>query len=342
MLAALLICFFTFAAAEIINRTVFERLPHLEDEFAYFYQAKIFAGGHWYVERNEPVKVFWQPFVIQPENPTDGVQKRFGKYTPGWPLVLSLGVITGTPWLVNAFLGMLSVALVYRMAREMFGEAVGLCSALLLAISPMALLLNATMMSQVHAMFTATLFVYGYWRLTRNGRRRYAWAALSGLALGLMIATRPLSALAIAAPVILHALSRVFDVAFAKAWRAKLPITLKPLIVLTLFVLPTALTWPLANYIWTGRPTTNTYLLLWNYDKPGFGNGYGLMAGGHTLEYGWRNARTDLEVYLRDLFGVTLNSDIEKYLRDNLGWGAGVGLSWILVAAGVVAGRQSE
>ncbi|MEP7289017.1 MAG: glycosyltransferase family 39 protein [Chloroflexota bacterium] len=342
MIAALLIAFFTFASAIVINRTVFERLPHLEDEFGYLYQAKIFAGGHAWVPRNEPVKTFWQPFVIQPETSPDGIQKRFGKYTPGWPLLLSIGVLLGTPWIINPILSTISVLLVYRLGREIFSEAVGLVSALLLAISPMALLLNATLMSHVPAMFMAVGFVYAYWRLTRHGKRRYAWAAVAGLALGLMISTRPLSAVAIAAPVILHAFSRVVDAAFSKQWRTKLLPTLRPLLLLSLLTIPTAALWPITNQIWTGDFRTNTYTLLWAYDKPGFGPDYGLMAGGHTLEYGWRNARADLDVYLRDLFGFNMSPTIEKYLADNLGWGAGIGLSWILVVAGLFAGRKSE
>jgi len=362
-IAALLIAFFTLTAAAVISRTVFERLPHLEDEFAYLYQAKIFAGGHVWVERHEPVKVFWQPFVIQPETSTDGVQKRFGKYTPGWPLLLSAGVALGQPWVVNAFLGMLTVALVYRMAREIFNEPVGLASALLLAISPMALLLNGTLMSHVSAMFMGAVFVYGYWRLTRNGKRRYVWAIASGLALGWIISTRPLTAVAIAAPVILHAASRLLDTLFEKSKRPQFGRVLMPLLVLSVFVLPTGGLWPLFNQIWTGDWKTNVYQMLWPYDTVGFGPDHGVMEGGHTLEYGWRNARADLVVYFRDLFGLTLRPDVSNYLamnifgltpattpasevpkalNENIVWGMIFGLSWIPVAAGLIFGRKLE
>ena len=91
MIAALIFAFFAFGASIVMNRTVFERLPHLEDEFAYLFQAKLFAGGQAWVKRDEPVKVFWQPFVLQPETSPDGTLRRFGKYTPGWPLLLAPG-----------------------------------------------------------------------------------------------------------------------------------------------------------------------------------------------------------------------------------------------------------
>ena len=398
MIAAICIAFFTFAAAAIISRTVFERLPHLEDEFAYLFEAKAFAGGHAWVQRNEPVAYLWQPFVVQPENFVDGIQKRFGKYTPGWPLLLSVGVLLGQTWVVNSFLAMLSVALVYRLGREIFDEPVGVVSALLLAISPMALMLNATMMSHTSAMFMAIVFVYCYWRLTRNGRRRYIWAIFCGLALGWMAATRPLSAAAIAVPVVLHALSRLLDAAFDESgskgtanpvdvatgltraarfhtggsipiiasWtrlilgaqrfsqamlndnqRKKFVQTLLPLMTIIPFALVTLSTWGIYNQLTTGDWKTDTYTLLWDYDTPGFGPGHGLMSVNgvphvHTLEFGFRNMRQDMVVYLRDLFGFTMNPGVEKYLEDNLGWGAGIGLSWILLVAGVIAGRKHE
>jgi hypothetical protein len=367
MVAAILIAFGTLAAAGEISRAVFERLPHLEDEFAYLYQAKIFAAGRAWAVRDDPVKVFWQPFVIQPETQSDGVYKKFGKYTPGWPLLLSVGVALGQPWIVNGFLAMLTVALVYRMAREIFSESVGVVSALLLAISPMALLLNATLMSHVSAMFMGVLFVYGYWRIIRNGKRRYVWAAVSGLALGWIITTRPLTAVAVSAPVILHALSRLLDTMWEPKLRGKFVATFAPLLMLSAFVAPTAGLWPLFNHIWTGDWRTNTYQMLWPYDSIGFGPDHGVMKGAgcesqygcHTLEYGWRNARTDLVVYMRDLFGWTLsppvanylavhvlgltpNSDAASVLGDSVVWGMLAGLSWLPVVAGLIAGRKRE
>jgi hypothetical protein len=242
---------------------------------------------------------------------------------------------------------MLSVAIVYRMGREIFDESVGLVSALLLAISPMAVMLNATLMSHTSAMFMAVVFVYCYWRVTRNGRRRYIWAIFSGLALGWMAATRPLSGLAIAIPVVLHALSRVLDALFDKNWRTRFMPTILPLATIIPFTLLTLSTWAIYNQMTTGDWKTDTYTLLWDYDTPGFGPGHGLMTVNgvphvHTLEFGFRNMRQDMVVYLRDLFGFTMSPGIAQYLQDNLGWGVGIGLSWILVLAGLLAGRKHE
>ncbi|MBZ0287821.1 MAG: hypothetical protein K8I30_09420, partial [Anaerolineae bacterium] len=36
---------FSAAMSALVSRTVFEHLPHLEDEVAYLFQAKTYAGG---------------------------------------------------------------------------------------------------------------------------------------------------------------------------------------------------------------------------------------------------------------------------------------------------------
>jgi 4-amino-4-deoxy-L-arabinose transferase-like glycosyltransferase len=325
---------FAFLAAAHISRDVLERLPRLEDEFAYLYQARIFSGGRAWVERQEPVEVFWQPFLLQPDESPDGIYRRFGKYPPGWSLVLSIGAWLGQEWLINAFLAMLNVGLIYRLGREMFDETVGVIAALLLAISPSALILNATLMSHTWALCAALCFAYGYWRSARRGRGSRAWAAFGGAALGALICTRPLTALAIASPVALHALWRLLS---ARAeWRH----TLITSALMVACAAPVASLWLFFNYQWTGDPFANTYTMYWAYDKVGFGEGYGLNRGGHSLTWAWRNMRADLIFWFRDTFGITLDAELERYLRENLGYGFGVGLSWIPVALGLVSGRR--
>jgi hypothetical protein len=380
--AALFLAFFAFGASVIINRTVFERLPHLEDEFAYLYQAKIFAGGHAWVSRNEPVKVFWQPFVLQPETSPDGIERRFGKYTPGWPLLLAPGTAAGAPWVINAFMGALTVVLTYRLGKEIFGEAVGVCAAALMAVSPMALLLNATLMSHTSALTLTMTFLYAYWRTTRMKagplRNLLLWGALGGVALGLLVISRPLTAVAMAAPVGLHALSRLLEAIFPDRKKAQpatdtgpvlqadgpaasdpaqpvsvtAPVPVRagaplmrlilPLIVMGFCSLPLIGVLFGFNYAVTGQARSELYTMLWEYDKPGFGTGYGLMPGGHSLTYGWRNFNADFSIWARDLFGFTLNPAINDYLKSNLGYGLGIGISVYLVVIGLVAGRKSE
>src|SRR5436190_3874020 len=100
----LTLCIATFALAGIVAWGVFEAMPHLEDEHANLFQADVFAAGRVTVDVPRHPDSFFIPFVIN----ADG--KRFGKYPPGYPLLLSLGAAVGQPWLVNALasaLGML-------------------------------------------------------------------------------------------------------------------------------------------------------------------------------------------------------------------------------------------
>lgn len=327
-----------------MNRTVFERLPHLEDEFAYLYQAKLFARGQAWVKRDEAVKVFWQPFVLQPETSPDGTLRRFGKYTPGWPLLLAAGVANETPWIVNAFAAMLNVLLIYRLGKDIFDETVGLVAAALMAISPMALILNATLMSHTSALTCTLLFIYSYYRTTKTQRGLgglLRWGAVGGVALGVLVSMRPLTAVAMAAPTALHILARLME-AFTPEKKAQLVKMIAPLVLMGMCVLPWIGLLFAFNYAVTGQVRSELYTLQWEYDKPGFGEGYGLMPGGHSLTYGWRNFNADLYVWQRDLLGWTLHPALEGYLKDNLNYGVGVGLAYLFIALGLIAGRKNE
>ncbi|MEL7433786.1 MAG: glycosyltransferase family 39 protein, partial [Chloroflexota bacterium] len=98
-------------------------------------------------------------------------------------------------WVINAFLAMLTVALVYRIGYEVFSPDVGVFAAFLTAFSPAALLLNGSLMSHTFGLFLATLFIYAYWRL-QNSPRPHLWGIIAGIALGSSAATRPLTTLA--------------------------------------------------------------------------------------------------------------------------------------------------
>jgi hypothetical protein len=164
-LVTLVCVFLACVGAAVVSRVTFERLPHLEDEFAYLYQARIFARGDTYIDTPRPTRAYWQPFLIN----DDG--RRFGKYSPGWPLLLAVGAALDQPWIVNAWLAMLTVALVYRLGREIFSPATGAVAALLTAASPMALLLSGSLMAHTAALCFTTLFLYAVWRVERVSPR---------------------------------------------------------------------------------------------------------------------------------------------------------------------------
>lgn len=338
-----LLVLFAVLSSLVMSRQVFENLPHLEDEVAYLFQAKVFAHGDITAPVVNPRNAFWQPFVIDHDN---GL--RFSKYSPGWSLLLAAGVAVGMPALVNALLAGLTVLVTYRIGRETFSRETGLAAAALMAFSPMALLLNATLMAHTAALFFATLFIWAYLRMTAaTGGVALKWGAAAGLALGALVAIRPLSAVAVALPFILRsgvALAKAAYVGRVSGIRAVLP----PLLILSAGALALAALVPLYNYATTGDPTENLYTLVpnWEYDRVGFGPDIG--RNGHTLLKGVQFARYDLTLTAADLFGWQLGG-----WNDMLtGWVNGIapegmtpdsywpvlGISWILLPLGLIAG----
>jgi hypothetical protein len=326
--------FFSIFMSAIASRTVFERLPHLEDEVAYRYQARIFAHGDLVIDSPQPRRAYWQPFVVDFAN----TGKRFGKYTPGWPSLLAVGEILGQPWVVNAFLAGLTIALVYRLVREIFNPETGVIAAALTAFSPMALLLNATLMGHTAALCFTTLFLYAYWRMER-GRQALRWGIVAGIALGLVVINRPLTALGVAAPFV--AWSGIRLIVYMMGRRAVRPFpALRPLLALAVVTLLISTAIPIFNYAATDNPTTNLYTLVWNYDQVGFGEGFGRH--GHTLEKGIRQARFDLSLMAADLFGWQLGAitpELQQHLLTEGDYWPLVGISWILLPFGLLIGR---
>jgi 4-amino-4-deoxy-L-arabinose transferase-like glycosyltransferase len=317
--AALLLCLFAFALSAILSRTVFERLPHLEDELAYLWQARTYARGNWVIPTPEPEDAFWQPFVVD----YNGV--RFGKYTPGYPLVLMIGVWLGQTWIVNALLGAAAVALVFRLGSALFDADTGLIAAALTAFSPMALLLNAVLMGHALALVCAALFMWSMWQIERRPRPLLWWSVIGGAALGLLIAARALTAAAVALPFAAWSLRRLL---LAREKRA----VFVPLAALALCALPGAALIPIYSHAATGDPFKNLYTLVWSYDRVGFGEGAGRSV--HTLEKGIRHARYDLSLMAADLFGWqigTIDDAARAHLTTRADYYPHIGVSWALL-----------
>src|SRR5881296_301377 len=111
----LILCVAVFALATAVAWGFFEAMPHLEDEHANLFQAQVFAAGRVTVAVPRHSDSFFVPFVV---NTTDG--RRFGKYPPGYPLLLALGVAIGQPWLINGLAASLSILGVYLLGRDLF------------------------------------------------------------------------------------------------------------------------------------------------------------------------------------------------------------------------------
>ncbi len=292
------LCILAFVVTAAVACFAFERLPHLEDEVAYLFQARTMALGRLTVPSPEIEQAFWTPFVL------DYQGERFGKYPPGWPAVLAAGVLAGAPWLVNPLLAALSLYLVYRLGQTLYDEQIGLLAAALGLTSPLFLVLSGSYLS--HLASLVWLLLFSLWFVWTAQGRSWWFALGAGTALGMAFLTRSLTAVAYAVPFILYSLARIIQ---------RKPHSPRYLLIGcaggAVAVLLPAYQWAV-----TGDPWLNPYVLWWPYDRIGFGPDIGAMPGGHSIAYAW----------------INLKQDLSRAATDVLGWPA---LSWIPLVLGL-------
>jgi hypothetical protein len=288
----------------IVTDWVFERLPHIEDEMAYIWQAQAAAGGHLTVPSPVAPKSFLVPFVV------DYNGQRFGKYPPGWPALLGIGVFFGLRSLVNPLLAGLAVWLAYRLGKRTCTETVGLLVAGLTLTSPIFLMNSGSLLSHPLGLVLSEAFALA-WLDAWDEQHQNPWVpTLAGaLSLGLLALTRPLTAVAVAFPFAIHGLYLLIKGGGQVRRR---------LVVFCLVALGMSSLLFVWQFAVTGDPRLNPYTLWWPYDKIGFGPGVGRLESGHTLYQAWINTKFSLFVGANDLFG----------------WGK---FSWIFLPFGLLA-----
>jgi hypothetical protein len=120
---------------------IYENVPHLEDEIAYVWQARLLAEGKLSIPSPPHEKSFLVPFVV------DYNGQRFGKYPPGWPLALAAGCDRGGARPGKSPPGGPG-GLVDLPARQAgFGPPVGLLAAVLTLTSPFFLINSGSLLS---------------------------------------------------------------------------------------------------------------------------------------------------------------------------------------------------
>jgi hypothetical protein len=165
----------------------FGAVPHIEDGSAYLFQAKIFASGRLWAPPPPTGGFFDHEHIIV------GNDRWLAKYPPLFPLLLSLGVLAGMPWLVNPLLGALVGLVTYRLTRELADWRWGVAAWSLLLLSPFFVIMGGTLMSHMSAALLISLALL----LTIRGVRLASVGriALGGACLGLAVFARPYTAL---------------------------------------------------------------------------------------------------------------------------------------------------
>ncbi len=295
-------------AAWWVSIRVFDGVPHIEDEIAYVWQARVFAGGQVTLPSVKYDQEFLVPFVVN----YNGV--RFGKYPPGWPLVLAAGILLGGRAWVNPLLAGLGLWLTYCLGKRLFSPLVGVLAAGLMLTSPFFLMNSGSLLSHPLGMaLTAGLSLAWLKAFEPAGPGRGRAAMAGAACLGFLALTRPFTALGVALPFALHGLYLLCR----GRWEERLR--------LLGFALAAGLLAGLLfawQYRVTGNALLNPYVLWWPYDIVGFGPGHGVAANGHTLAIAIDNIIVSLGAAWHDLFG----------------W---AGLSWLFLPFGDWAARRN-
>ncbi len=306
---ALLLAITSVISSYIVADRIYERIPHIEDEMAYVWQAKVITHGE--ITRPSPAcpSCFLVPFVV------DYQGQRFGKYPLGWPVILSFGIRFGLRDWVNPLITGGTIWLLYLLIKRLTDKVTALLGSCLAASSPFLLMNAGTLLSHPWSLFLTVALCLTWIDVTSKGSRAPGWmtSILAGSLLGCLVLTRPLSAVGVAIPFIVHALILLFT---GEARQRKNVL----IVALTAGVLSSL------HFVWqyalTGDALLNPYTLWWNYDTVGFGSNIGRQSGGYMPSDIWHN----------------LNVNLNALSIDGFGW---FNVSWLFLPFGVISLRKN-
>jgi hypothetical protein len=173
--------------------------PHLVDEMAQLFHARVFAAGRLAAPAPEPAESFLMTHTFLVD------VGWISQYPPGHPALLALGLALGVEWLVAPLMAAVGVPLIFFVARGLYGPKTGLIAAVCWALSPWIMFMSATYMNHV----SATTMVLAAWAAIIGPRRPgRGMFLIAGLTLALAAVTRPLDAVAGAVPLVLWIVMR--------------------------------------------------------------------------------------------------------------------------------------
>lgn len=169
--------------------------PRMLDECSYAISTQLLAHGHLWLPQH-PLADFFDSFFVVVRPVYSSI------YFPGTALANAPGVWFGWPtWIVPVVLTGISIALVYRVVTALTADGVfGLLAAFwMLSLMPVRAL-SVMVMSQV-VMLALGMLILWAWLRWQTAQRRWAWAIAIGALAGWAAITRPVDAIAFAAPV---------------------------------------------------------------------------------------------------------------------------------------------
>ncbi|WP_226689879.1 glycosyltransferase family 39 protein [Ruegeria arenilitoris] len=309
-------------ATLILEWFAFERVPHVQDELAYMFQAQTYAGGALYVPAlPEGPREAFEHYLLDHH---DGYW--ISAFTPGWPAMLALGVLLGAPWLVNPLLGVASIFLAQGVVQRLTNARTASISILILATSPWFIAMSASLMAHTFALFLLLLA----WLLILRAeegelKRAVLLVFIAGLSLGWLFLTRNLDGL------LLGILTGLFLLWHGGVLRHPLTV-----ISYSAGCVATGSLIFFYNYYFTGDPLLTTlsdyYHRVWIDGSNAFGFGQNIGA-----PEGW--GHMELRPHEHSLFEGLINTltNISALHTDFMGWGIGsLVFVWVLLIYGRV------
>jgi len=179
----LLVIAFAVFVPVIIADVVLDRFQNSGDEFAYFFQARMFAHGQLWA----PAPPLGDTFV--PYRTWIIGDKWLSQYPPGWPLAMAAAIMAGIPaWCVNAVLGGISVAALLTRQWGHRDHAIVLMVVVLYVMTPFYLMNAGSYYSHMlPALLITLLCLMCLWY---QRERRTLALIISGVLVGLIGLTR--------------------------------------------------------------------------------------------------------------------------------------------------------
>ena len=267
-------------------------IPHIDDSMAAVWAAEVYLSGD--LTRPLPKNPeFFEVFGVL------GARANLGwwtsMYPPAWSIILMPFVALGVSWLANPLLAGLLAVFTGLLATELFDRRTGRLTSLFMLLSPFVGGLAAMQLSHISTGLCCVVAWLMVLRLLKTGQIHYG--VFAGLALGLALLNRPVTAVI---------LGCVIGIAPLVRWNDSLKARKGVLAAVSTVILCGVLLLTYQGII-TGDPMTPGHkVTMGDWAKIGFGK---LGASSeHTVEMGLRNTGLRMEVLNRLLLGWPIPS----------------------------------